>query len=317
MDDIKIKTVVLAVIFVFSLIVPVQGEEGVPDPDITIYEYQQTKDLVSFVHEAAGLFSEKGEKAFPDFQKKGSKWFNERRYLFIYDLKGVNVFHPVEPELEGKDLIGLKDLDGKPVIRYLIETVTEKDEPYGWIHYLWCEPGEIFPRWKSSYVLKAEDPSGKEYVIGSGIYNMRPERRFMVDAVDSAAELIKKKGKGAFKEIGAKSSRFVFRDTYIFVLSMDGKAVVDPAFPSEEGARDIKVGRELIDFQDVVGKYAVQEMIDKLKQSDSAWVMYMWPKIGETTPSKKAAYVRKVKVDGEEYIVGSDIFLANPIWMKL
>ena len=307
----------MTIILIFSMIFPVHGEEGLPDPDTTLYEYQQTKDLVSFVHEAAELFSEKGEKVFPDFRKKGSKWFNEQRYLFIYDLKGFSVFHPVNPELEGKNLINLEDLDGKPVIKYLIETVTGKGEPSGWIHYLWCEPGEIFPRWKSSYVLKVEDPSGNEYVIGSGIYNMRPERQFIVDAVDSAVELIREKGKEAFKDVGTKSSRFVFRDTYIFVLSMDGKAVVDPAFPSEEGARGVKVGRELIDFRDAVGKYAVREMIDKLKRSDSAWVLYRWPKIGETTPSKKVAYVKKVKIDGEEYIVGSDIFLANPIWMKL
>ena len=206
----RLKSILLTVIFIFPLVFSVHGKEGVPDPDITIYEYQQTKDLVSFVHEAAELFSERGEKAFPDFQKKGSKWFNEQRYLFIYDLKGVSVFHPMEPELEGKNLINLKDLDGKPVIRYLIETVTEKNKPYGWIHYLWSEYGEIFPRWKSSYVLKVEDPSGKEYVIGSGIYDMRPERHFIVDAVDSAVELIRKKGKRAFKEVGTKSSKFVF-----------------------------------------------------------------------------------------------------------
>jgi len=313
----KAKFILPAVIFIVFPMIPAHGEEGVPDPDITVYEYQQTKDLVSFVHEAAELFSEKGGEAFRAFREKGGKWFNEKRYLFIYDVKGVSVFHPVDPELEGKDLINLRDLDGKPVIRYLIETVSGEDRPYGWIHYLWCEPGEIFPRWKSSYILKVAGPSGKEYIIGSGIYDMRPERQFVVEAVDSAAELIKEQGKRAFSRIGKKSSRFVFKNTYIFVLSMDGRAVVDPAFPSREDAEDMKAGRELVDFRDAVGKYVVREMIEKLKDADSAWVLYMWPKIGERTPSKKVAYVRKVKADGEEYIVGSDIFLANPIWMKL
>ncbi len=290
--------------------------ESVPKPDVSKYEYQQTRDLIGFVHNAAELFAEKGEKAFPEFRKKGGKWFRKQRYIFMYDLNGVTVFHPVDPELEGKNLINMKDLDGKPMIKYIIEAVTEGDKPYGWVHYLWAEPGEIFPRWKSSYVLKVESPSGKEYVIGSGIYNVRPEKQFIVDAVDLAVERIKKGGKSAFHDLDNKSSKFVFGNTYVFVLTIKGKAIVDPAFPSISTARNMISGRELIDFTDAVGKYTVREMISKLKHKDSAWVLYLWPKMGETIPSRKIAYVRKIKIDGEEYIVGSDIFLENPIWMK-
>ena len=289
----------------------------VPQAEVSEYEYEQTKDLVQFVHNAAGVFAEKGEGAFPEFRQKGGKWFKRDRYLFIYDLKGTCVFHPVDPELEGKDLIRLKDLDGKPVIRYVIETVTEEPDPYGWVHYLWAEPGEIFPRWKSSYVLRVKSPEGAEYVIGSGIYNMRPERKFIVDKVDEAAELIRTKGARAFEQLQKRSSRFVWGDTYIFVLSMDGKAVVDPAFPSMEAAAVVREGRDLTGFRDAMGKNVVIEMIDKLRNSDSAWVMYMWPRLGESTPSRKVAYIKKVSAGGKSYIVGSDIFLANPIWMKL
>ena len=33
--------------------------------------------------------------------------------------------------------------------------------------------------------------------------------------------------------------------------------------------------------------------------------------------SRKLIYVRKVAVDGETLVVGSDFFLATPIWMKV
>jgi len=45
--------------------------------------------------------------------------------------------------------------------------------------------------------------------------------------------------------------------------------------------------------------------------------MYMWPKPGEVTPSKKVAYIRKVRIGDKNYIVGSALFLADPIWLKL
>jgi len=290
---------------------------GANDPDVSRYDYQQTRDLVRFVHAAADLLEEKGEKAFDEFRDVKGKWFSQRKYIFAYDTSGVCVCHPDIQELEGRDFSSMKDLDGKTVIKDLIFTATQDETPYGWLHYLWMEPGDIFPVKKSSYVVKATAPDGKVYVVGSGIYNMREERAFIEETVDAAVDLINKDGVKAFQEIQKRSSKFVYGNTYVFVLTDDGKLVVDPAFPSDEYATGIKKGRNLFDFKDAVGKYVVREIIEKLKSDDSVWVMYMWPRIGENKPSKKVVYARKVRIRDRVYIVGSDIFLANPIWMKM
>jgi len=50
----------------------------------------------------------------------------------------------------------------------------------GWYHYQWPVPGGLLPRWKSSYVRRVEAPSGRTYVVGSGVYNDRMERAFIV-----------------------------------------------------------------------------------------------------------------------------------------
>lgn len=274
------------------------------------YKYKETEDLVSYVHNAAELLEKKGEDAFQDFRKKRSKWFNQNRYLFVYDPSGRNVFHPVNPELEGKNLINMKDIDGKPVIRFLIKAAMESETGSGWVHYLWISPGDIFPNWKSSYVIKVMTPSQQVYIIGSGQYNMRMEKQFIVESVDTAVNLIKEKGTGAFDTFRDRSSRFTFCGIYIFVIDENGAAVVDPAFPTQSG-------RSLIDLKDAIGRYIVREMIEKLKKQDSAWIMYMWPELGEVRPSKKLAYIKKIKVGDKYYIVGSTLFVANPIWMKL
>ena len=292
-------------------IVLVSCVSGDADQSRPNYAYKRTKRIVSLVQEAAALIERDGEKAFPLFRKKDSKWFQGDMYLFVYDLKGKNVVHPVQPEFEGQDLIDLQDINGKPVIRLIIDKVTRHDKPSGWVHYMWIRPEEIFPMWKSSYVLKTRAPSGKEYVIGSGLYNMKVEKEFIIEMVDDAVELIKLEGKAAFDKFRDKSSEFVFLDNYIFVVHLDGTAVVDPAFPSLEG-------RNLLDFKDAVGRYVVREMVEKFNKlkGDSTWISYMWPKAGEVRPSRRLAYLRKAKMGPETFIVGSGFSPARPIWMK-
>ena len=162
--------------------------------------------------------------------------------------------------------------------------------------------------WKSSYILKARAPSGEDYVVGSGVYNMKVEKQFIVEMVDDAVDLIHREGKATFDKLRDKSSEFVFLDNYIFVVKQDGTAVVDPAFPSLEG-------RNLLDFKDAVGRHVVRDMIEKLS-GDSTWISYMWPKPGEVRPSRRLAYLRKVKLGPETFIVGSGFSPARPIWMK-
>ncbi len=273
------------------------------------YQFQGTIDLIYFVEAAAEYFSQKGAEAFIEFGEEGSKWLKGNRYLFLYDLEGISVFHPYEKEFVGKNVLDLHDMNGKPVIRYIVDIASNPSEPYGWIHYLWAERGEIFPYWKSAYIMRVNDPEGIPYAIGSGTYDIRLEKKFMVDTVDSAASLIEKEGEAAYSKLVDKSTIFYFSDVYIFVFSMEGKAIVDPVFP------EIK-GRDMIDFKDGVGKYVVREMIDKLREDNEAFIVYLWPQPGQSTLSKKILYIRKAKVGNENVIVGSGLFVVEPIWKK-
>ena len=78
--------------------------DGQKRDKLSQYLYEDTKQLVALVEDAASLIEQKGEAAFPLFQIKHSKWLHDQRYLFIYDLNGKRVFHPIEPGLVGQDL---------------------------------------------------------------------------------------------------------------------------------------------------------------------------------------------------------------------
>lgn len=176
---------------------------------------------------------------------------------------------------------------------------------------MWEDNTQLIPLWKSAYIRKVVAPDNKIYVVGSGVYNIKIEKIFVQDRVNQACALIQAKGKdAAFREFRDPSSVFVFLDTYVFVLDMDGHTLVDPAYPTF-------AGRDLSQFKDAVGVYVIQEIKEKLAQSDEAWVQYLWPRPGSPIPSRKLIYVRKIKVGSETLIVGSDFFLATPIWMKV
>jgi len=264
------------------------------------YQLQETRDLIAFVREAAGEIMTKGEKAFPQFREKDSTWFRGDRYIFVLDMEGTRYVYPLGPEDEQKNVLDVTDVTGKPIYRMFIETVSGPGGK-GWVHYQWNRPNSLHPTWKSTYLLRTPSPSGKEFIVGCGIYNMRMERAFIVDAVDSAVALLEKQGTGGFKTLRDKRSKFIFKDTYVFVTSIKGRELVNPAFPILEG-------RFIRDAVDARGTRIVRNYIKVIQEQGFGWVDYLWPKPGEAIPAKKTVYVKKAVIDGKEYVVGAGIY---------
>lgn len=274
------------------------------------YQFDETKKLVAFVEDAADLVNLKGVAAFGDFARKNSRWLRGNRYLFVYDLQGTCLFHPVTPELTGRNILSMKDLNGKPVIEEIVRIASNTRHPYGWVHYLWMEPGEIYPEYKSSYIMRVTDPQGRVYAIGSGNYRQKAEKIFISDIVDSACIELESKGLDVIPQLLDKSGRYYFCDSYIFILDEQGTALVDPSFPSLSG-------RRLLDLKDAIGKPIVREIIGKLKTEPTAWISYMSKSPDENKPVKKLAYIRKITINHKGFIVGSSVRLEKPVWLKI
>jgi signal transduction histidine kinase len=268
------------------------------------YEFKDTQELVSLVNNAAELVRVQGEKAFQEFSQEGSPWRKKDKYVFVLDQKGEMIVHP-DQALKGKNTLNLKDINGRPIIKGLLEAATtfpEKAE--GWYHYQWPIPGELQPRWKSSFVKLIKTPAGANYIVGSGMYTEKMEKSFVQDMVKDAAALIEQKGKEAFKVFHDETGRFRAKDSYVFVIDPKGVELVNPAFPNLEG-------RNLLSLKDSENKELVKEMLKIAHSSGSGWVNYMWPKPGESVPTEKSTYVQKVKVGNEWLVVGSGVYLAD------
>ena len=156
--------------------------------------------------------------------------------------------------------------------------------------------------WKSSFIKRVTFPSGKQYLIGCGIYNLQMNRAFITDVVNRAAALVEKQGREAFGQLRDPNGPFFFMDTYVFVEALDGTELVNPAQPSLEG-------KNLINLKDIKGQLVVQNEIALAVKDGSGWMDLYWYKPGQNSPARKQTFVRKVQSGQETYVVGSGVYL--------
>lgn len=124
------------------------------------------EEATAMVRKAAAYLKENGkEKAFAEFANVGNAQFHDRDiYVFVYDMNGIAVAHGNNPKMVGKNLLDMKDNDGKFIIRSFIELANTKGK--GWVDYKWPNPVTKAVESKSSYVEKVDGG----LIIGAGIY---------------------------------------------------------------------------------------------------------------------------------------------------
>jgi methyl-accepting chemotaxis protein len=91
--------------------------------------------------------------------------YEKKEYFFINDLGARCIMHAIKPELNGKDLSGVKDPNGVPLFVDFVRVC--KAHGAGFVNYMWPRPGEKDPVPKISYV-QLYQPWG--WIVGSGVY---------------------------------------------------------------------------------------------------------------------------------------------------
>ncbi|WP_447791634.1 methyl-accepting chemotaxis protein [Pseudomonas farris] len=105
-----------------------------------------------------------------DAQKQAIAMVRELRYdgdnyLWINDLGPKMLMHPTNAKLDGQDLSGFKDPDGKALFMDMV--VVAKSQGGGLVGYRWPKPGASEPVEKISYVELFQPWA---WVLGSGAY---------------------------------------------------------------------------------------------------------------------------------------------------
>ncbi|RXJ92054.1 histidine kinase [Malaciobacter molluscorum] len=66
------------------------------------------------------------------------RFFNNRGYFYVYDMKGNNIFHGLMPFIEGHSMLYHRDITGKEIIKSMINGLKKKTEIYD--EWYWHEP---------------------------------------------------------------------------------------------------------------------------------------------------------------------------------
>jgi cytochrome c len=129
-------------------------------------EFGSKDEAVAMVHRVEEMFDKDGVDAtFKAVDDKSVTEFHDRDlYPFIYDMSGRCVAHGARPALIGKNLLDLKDQDGKFLIREMIDLA--KGPGSGWVDYKWPNPVTNKIEDKTSYIEKL----GDGYFVGVGVY---------------------------------------------------------------------------------------------------------------------------------------------------
>jgi signal transduction histidine kinase len=103
------------------------------------------------------------DKGYAEISTKGGQFTDRDLYLVVYGLDGKVMAHGANQKMIGKDLIGLKDVDGKEFVRERVEMAKAKNT--FWQDYKFTNPETKKVEPKSMYCERLEAT-----VVCGGIY---------------------------------------------------------------------------------------------------------------------------------------------------
>jgi len=240
--------------------------KAVVDQAISVFEAASGDD---------GLGDEESRKQAAIKIIEKMRWGKDGKgYFWLQDTNGDMVLHPIKPSLNGKNLMGLKDSDGKYFFKEM-DDVAKKDGG-GFVDYKWPKPGFEEPVDKISYV-KLFKPWG--WIIGGGVY------------LESTEEQLKK---SALRSIG--SIRYGKDSSgYFFIYNSKGTCILMPPKPEREG-------KNYYDLKDKKDNFIVQDFIKAGNTNEQGgFSTYYFPKPGSDIALAKTAFNRKLS-DWDWYI---------------
>ena len=126
-------------------------------------EYATPRDAEQMVAKAVAAIGKDGGKVYAAINGKDQAWVRGDLYPVVYDLNGRVLAHGQNAKMVGKDLIEMRDVDGKAYIRERMELAKQK--PSFWQDYKFVDPLSKSIQPKRMYCER----SG-EVVVCAGVY---------------------------------------------------------------------------------------------------------------------------------------------------
>jgi signal transduction histidine kinase len=122
------------------------------------------EEAVAFVNKAVAYVKANDKaKALAEFNDPKGQFVVKELYVVAVDLQGNVLANGVNRKIVGKNLLQIKDVDGRSFLREQIEIATTKGS--GWMEFRWNNPVTNQMEQRQFYLVRNED-----YFIGSGIF---------------------------------------------------------------------------------------------------------------------------------------------------
>ena len=129
-----------------------------------VYAAATADEATAMVKEGIAFIKANGaEKGHAEITSKEGKFRKDDLYLTVYAMDGTVRAHGANPKMVGKNLIALKDLDGKEFVKERVELAKAKGT--FWQDYKFTNPESKKVEPKSMYCEKLDDT-----VVCGGIY---------------------------------------------------------------------------------------------------------------------------------------------------
>lgn len=113
----------------------------------------------------AAIKKEGRDKAFAQIDDRKGPFVDRDLYVVVYDMKGKVLAHGSNAKMIGKDMIELRDNDGKYFVKERVEMMSKGPDAHGWQDYKFMNPVSRAIEPKSMYLQRYED-----LIVGCGIY---------------------------------------------------------------------------------------------------------------------------------------------------
>jgi len=124
-----------------------------------------------------------------------------------------------------------------------------------------------------------------------------------IEMAEQAAAMILEDADAALAEISMRDGKFVWKDSYVFAMNLQGKMLAHPQMPGL-----MKMDNLLLTPDKNVNepKMLFVEFVVVASTKGEGWVEYMWPRPGSTTPTIKETYI--YRVPDTNMFVGAGIY---------
>ncbi len=195
------------------------------------------------------------------------RFFEQRSYFFIFDIQGNMLLNPLDPLLEGKNVINWRDVKGGWVIRDMLQLVEKQNE--GFTFYYRNKVGDTTSEYPKYAFVKRFEPY--QWVIGTGEYLDDIERDVQQEIFTVLSE----------RRFGKDNQRYLFAFTSNGIMLMHAQARL--------------VGSSMWDMTDSQGNKFMQSAANIVNQKpEGDFIQYDWLKQSGERSSPRLSFIKKI-----------------------